>query len=68
VSAALRLAVVPEGGELPPEEELAPEEAAGAAEPAAEQQQVPEDAFDRAAETAIAAEGDGEGEPEATGV
>jgi large subunit ribosomal protein L9 len=77
VTATLRLAVVPEGGELPPEEELqaldevaAQEEAAAAAEAeearAAEaaatevavaeaeaDQQVPEDAFDRAVDSAV---------------
>jgi large subunit ribosomal protein L9 len=77
VTATLRLAVVPEGGELPPEEELqaldhvaAQEEAAAAAEAeearAAEtaateaavaeaetEQQVPEDAFDRAVDSAV---------------
>jgi large subunit ribosomal protein L9 len=36
VTATLRLAVVPEGGELPPEAELAPTEAEGPGEPAAE--------------------------------
>jgi large subunit ribosomal protein L9 len=77
VTATLRVAVVPEGGELPPEEELealdeaaAQEEAAAAAQAdearAAEaaatevaiaeadaEEQVPEDAFDRAADTAV---------------
>jgi large subunit ribosomal protein L9 len=77
VTATLRVAVVPEGGELPPEEELealdeaaAQEEAAAAAQAdearAAEaaatevaiaeaeaDEQVPEDAFDRAADTAV---------------
>jgi large subunit ribosomal protein L9 len=77
VTATLRLAVVPEGGELPPEEELqaldeaaAQEEAAAAAEAeearAAEaaatevavaeveaEEQVPQDAFDRAADAAV---------------
>jgi large subunit ribosomal protein L9 len=87
VTATLRVAVVPEGGELPPQEELdeiaaaeAEAEAAAAAEaqaqheeaeaeieavvaeeevepepesePAAEAEQVPEDAFDRAADAA----------------
>jgi large subunit ribosomal protein L9 len=87
VTATLRVAVVPEGGELPPQEELdeiaaaeAEAEAAAAAEaqaqheeaeaeieavvaeeevepepesePAAEAEQVPEDAFDRAADSA----------------
>ena len=79
VTATLRLAVVPEGGELPPEEELqaldevaAQEEAAAAAEAeearAAEaaateaavaeaeaEEQVPEDAFDRAVDSAVEA-------------
>jgi large subunit ribosomal protein L9 len=77
VTATLRVAVVPEGGELPPEEELqaldeaaAQEEAAAAAQAeearAAEaaatdvaiaevepDEQVPEDAFDRAADSAV---------------
>jgi large subunit ribosomal protein L9 len=77
VTATLRLAVVPEGGALPPEEELevldaaaAQEEAAAAAEAeqarvaaaaatelavaeAEAEEQVPEDAFDRAANTAV---------------
>jgi large subunit ribosomal protein L9 len=77
VTATLRLAVVPEGGELPPEEELqaldeaaAEEEVAAATEAeearAAEaaatevaiaeadaEEQVPEDAFDRAADSAV---------------
>ena len=87
VTATLRVAVVPEGGELPPQEELdaiaeaeAEAEAAAEAEaqaqheeaeaeieavvaeeepepepdsePAAEAEQVPEDAFDRAADSA----------------
>jgi large subunit ribosomal protein L9 len=60
VTATVRVAVVPEGGELPPEEELAPEEAAGPAEPAAEEQQVPDEAFDRAASTAVESEGEAE--------
>ena len=67
--------VVPEGGELPPEEErpageateaadAAPEAAQGdgsdAVEPLADEAaaQVPDDAFDRAADTALAAEGE----------
>lgn len=79
----VRTAVVPEGGELPSDEELAameaeeraaeapepeaepqavaqlePEEASGPAEPPAEDLQVPGDAFDRAAETAVEAEGE----------
>ena len=77
VTATLRLAVVPEGGELPPEEELqaldaqaAQEEAAAAAEAeearaaeeaatevavaeAESEEQVPQDAFDRAADAAV---------------
>jgi large subunit ribosomal protein L9 len=77
VTATLRVVVVPEGGELPPEEELvaldeaaAQEEAAAAAqaeearaaEAAANEvaiaeaeadEQVPEDAFDRAADSAV---------------
>jgi large subunit ribosomal protein L9 len=77
VTATLRLVVVPEGGELPPEEELealdeaaAQEEAAAAARAeearaaeaaatevaiaeAAADEQVPEDAFDRAADSAV---------------
>ncbi len=77
----VRTLVVPEGAELPSEEELAameaeeraaepprpeteaveelePEEASGPAEPRAEALQVPADAFDRAAETAVEAEGE----------
>jgi len=96
VTATLRLLVVPEGGELPPEEELealdqaaAQEEAAAAAEAeearAAEEAateaavaeaetdkaeaeaeaQVPEDAFDRAADAADETEADAAREPEA---
>jgi hypothetical protein len=42
--------VVPEGGELPPEDE---EPVVAAAEP-----QVPEDAFDRAVDGAVEAEGE----------
>jgi large subunit ribosomal protein L9 len=77
VTATLRLAIVPEGGELPPEEELqaldeaaAQSEAAAAAEAeqartaeatatevavaeAEAEEQVPEDAFDRSADTAV---------------
>jgi large subunit ribosomal protein L9 len=77
VRATLRIAVVPEGGELPPEQELqaldeaAAEEEAAAAAHAEEarvaeasatevaiaeveaDEQVPEDAFDRAADTAV---------------
>ena len=77
VTATLRLAIVPEGGELPPEEELAAmdeaaarEEAAAAAEAEAAreaeaaateaavaeveaEEQVPDDAFDRAADAAV---------------
>jgi large subunit ribosomal protein L9 len=95
VTATLRLAVVPEGGELPPEEELqaldeaaAQEEAAAAAEAeqaraaaaaadevavaeAESDEQVPEDAFDRSADSAIetpadaAAAGEPGSQPEA---
>ena len=95
VTATLRVLVVPEGGELPPEEELealdqaaAQEEAAAAAEAeearAAEEAateaavaeaeeteadeaevQVPEDAFDRAADAADETEADAAREPEA---
>src|SRR5215210_7792364 len=59
VTATLRLAVVPEGGELPPQEELdaiaeaeAAAEAAAQAEADAQHEQVPDDAFDRAADAA----------------
>ena len=64
VTATLRIAVVPEGGELPPQEELDAIAAAEAEieavvaeeesepEPDAEAEQVPEDAFDRAADAA----------------
>jgi large subunit ribosomal protein L9 len=57
VSVNVRTLVVPEGGELPPEEELAELEAAAAAEEAAARAaaeaprpelEIPEDAFDRA--------------------
>jgi large subunit ribosomal protein L9 len=72
VDVAVKTLVVPEGGELPPEEELeamaAAEaaEAAAAAQPTAETalidldaaEDVPDDAFDRAAETATATAAD----------
>jgi large subunit ribosomal protein L9 len=88
VTATLRLAVVPEGGELPPEEELqaldqvaAQEEAAAAAEAelareaeaaatevavaeAEADEQVPEDAFDRAADAADETPAEAEPAPE----
>jgi large subunit ribosomal protein L9 len=89
VTATLRVAVVPEGGELPPEEELealdqaaAEQEAAAVAEAeearAAEaaatevavteaetEEQVPDDAFDRAADTAVETTADADArEPE----
>ena len=52
VEVHVKTLVVPEGGELPPEEEPAePGEAAAEAEP-----QVPEDAFDRAADSAVESE------------
>jgi large subunit ribosomal protein L9 len=73
VSVEVKTLVVPEGGELPPEEELVELEAAEAAEapddpaatgvaheldpePAPSELQVPEDAFDRASDDALAAE------------
>jgi large subunit ribosomal protein L9 len=60
VDVEVKTLVVPEGGELPPEEELPVAEAAVAgetaeaivAEPEEEALQVPDDAFDRAAKTA----------------
>jgi large subunit ribosomal protein L9 len=66
VDVEVKTLVVPEGGELPPEEELPVAEAAVAgetaeaivAEPEEEALQVPEDAFDRAAETATETETD----------
>ena len=75
VAVEVRTLVIPEGGELPPDEELAAmeeAEAAAAAPPAdepgvAEPEQpveataaadVPEDAFDRAADTAVETPGD----------
>ena len=76
VSAAVKTLVVPEGGELPPEEELAAADAEGPPEvaepvptddvepPAADAAaQVPDDAFDRAADTALEAEGEAETAP-----
>jgi large subunit ribosomal protein L9 len=51
VDVEVKTLVVPEGGELPPEDEVVPAEAEPEAE-AEEVPQVPEDAFDRAAETA----------------
>ena len=64
VTATLRLAVVPEGGELPepetealvesgPAEGVSGERGGSAGEPARAEQQVPSDAFDRAADTAV---------------
>jgi len=88
VTATLRLAIVPEGGELPPEEELQALDAAAEAEQAeaeaaAEQarqaqaaadeiaaaeaeaqEQVPEDAFDRAADAALETPADTAAGPE----
>jgi large subunit ribosomal protein L9 len=61
VEAEVRTLVVPEGGELPPEEELdalAAAEAAGPGEPAAELQQHPEDAFDRVVDAAVETPGE----------
>jgi hypothetical protein len=61
VRVEVRTLVVPEGGELPPEEELetmSAAEAAGPAEPPAEVQQHPEDAFDLAVDAAVEAEGE----------
>ena len=62
VSAEVRTLVVPEGGELPPEEELEAMQAAEEAETAPEtielppeqaEEQVPDDAFDRAVDAAV---------------
>jgi len=96
VTATLRIAVVPEGGELPPQEELdaiaaaeAEAEAAAQAEaeaeheaaeaeieavveaeeevepdPEAEAEQVPDDAFDRAADAADELPADAEQQPD----
>jgi large subunit ribosomal protein L9 len=77
VDVAVKTLVVPEGGELPPEEELEAlaAEAAAAAEPAGETTvidpeeleaaaQVPDDAFDRAADTATATEAEAESKTE----
>ncbi len=66
VTAEVKTLVVPEGGELPPEEELAAAEEEAApgeaaeVEPAPEEAaaQVPEDAFDRAVDDALEREGD----------
>jgi large subunit ribosomal protein L9 len=67
VDVVVKTLVVPEGGELPPEEELAaPEEELAAPEEEAELSpdraeaaaQVPEDAFDRAVDDAIESEAD----------
>jgi large subunit ribosomal protein L9 len=61
VEVEVRALVVPEGGELPPEEELdamAAAEATGPAEPPAEVQQHPEDAFDLAVDAAVEAPGE----------
>ena len=63
VDVEVKTLVVPEGGELPPEEELAAAEAAeagdapseaDAASPADAEAQVPDDAFDRAVDPALA--------------
>ena len=62
VRVEVKTLVVPEGGELPPEEELAaegeqPDESASVEDASAEEQeQVPDDAFDRAVDTAVAPE------------
>jgi large subunit ribosomal protein L9 len=56
VEVEVRTLVVPQGGELPPEEELhalTEAEAAGPDEPAADVQQHPEDAFDVAVDAAV---------------
>ena len=61
VRVEVKTLVVPEGGELPPEEELeamTAAEATGPEEPPAEEQQVPEDALDRAVAGALEAEGE----------
>ena len=72
VEVEVRTLVVPEGGELPPEEELEamaaaeaapaeaidPAEATGPSEPPAEVQQHPEDAFDLAVDAAVEAPGE----------
>src|SRR6478609_7258893 len=68
-SATLRVAVVPEGGELPPQEELdaiAAADAEDEAEPDAEAvaEEVPNDAFDRAVYAADEAPGEGDEAPE----
>ena len=47
VGVEVKTLVVPQGGELPPEDELGESEAAGPDEADAQAQQVPEDAFDR---------------------
>ena len=71
VNVAVRTLVVPEGGELPPEDELAAEDAGTesqgtptgegeavppADQPAADAPQVPEDAFDRVVDAAVESE------------
>src|SRR5919202_1568629 len=56
VEVEVRTLVVPQGGELPPEEELdalTVADAAGPGEPAADVQQHPEDAFDVAVDAAV---------------
>ena len=53
VGVEVKTLVVPEGGELPPEEELDVSEASGPGEAGAEAQQVPDDAFDRAVDPAL---------------
>ena len=77
VEVGVKTMVVPEGGELPPEEELAALAASEGAEPDAAPEaspaaadangepQVPEDAFDRAVDAAVVAEADtdADGEP-----
>ena len=78
VVAEVTALVVPEGGELPSEaelaaleaeeraaEELAAAEAAGPEEPPAEELQVPDDAFDRATDVEAEAEAEPEPAPEA---
>lgn len=61
VRVEVKTLVVPEGGELPPEDELeamAAAEATGPEEAPAEEQQVPDDALDRAVTAAVEAEGE----------
>lgn len=61
VTATLRLAVVPPGGELPPEEEPDALETSVAEEVG---EQVPADAFDRAVDSAVEMPADAEAPPE----